>query len=1827
MSTFSSTNIIKKNITTKPFLITREELDQIGNEINLVAYDFLKSLPTPIDGNVELKYGNPSSPRILNYVEEYTIAGINYTLFYTEVNTGLNIGDKVFIINGAYDSNLLIKKDKYKKGRDGYKVLFVDGCKIVLDIEFVGYLPSSEYSTNQDKFDDFIKVYYVKDENDFLHVNRQITTRGGLVKPKFNPYNNNIIFTDKSSFPIISEQNEWGNCLGLNSGPGFYIKNGTFSWTPISSDFMSGSYSIAAINSNSKILIQNGGFTYNNFTFNEYAAYTWEYDVLTATYSWTLNVKHENNNPPIITKSNFRNGDFGGVWNGGLYGTSEKRIKWDNPNSTWNSGTLLNTIWTEGIMNSYYSQKESYYAEYDAYLRPYQKINNPDNNGYGFNFVINSDIQNAVINNGNVSNSILGSSASQIVEEYIKTGQVDLTNFNATSSIVVNKALFDNCKFINANIENTEIRNSRAENSRFNKVKSINSHYKSSLFLNSNYISDNTTKVLDYDELTYNSNNTFNGLYTHIVYKFYINKRSYDKFKFKDSFYIKGIKINNNSGELINFFDKKFKIGPWKEYTDLESNNNFIKSGEKYSAFLSTPADNEYTYSVNGTYNFILGEKGGYSVDIFVTNGPRFNIQGTPNTLDFSEAYIHNSDFESGLFENSNWNNGNHINFNSDTNITKDINLGGGQYNLTVVTQSNTLIATLNSSNTETEIDYLTEGSIVFLNSVDYDTRGKVTNVTIINPGNNSIPVGVTNSINLTSSGSGLILGFTSSLIGSVKEVSIPGTIISSSGQYSANSPYNNLKFDITVDNVGNITSIVPVPGFIGSGYTVGTSLDILTSPIITVNITKVTNGEIIDLSIINEGLGYEINKTITIGNGTEIEITGVTGTLERLPDSYKILTNNNNNIIEIEPINPGSNLSNLLDNGIFSTYNAYNRYGYLHKTKFVRSRIISGIFKNSYITESLIKNESYDVSDKDFSNISKLKSLIITDNIFSNNKNILSKATYMNSSFVGGNDIWENGILYESIWNGMNFSDGLVKESIWIDGIFKNGLFYNSRSFDNATFSNYNENVKTRYYKSGTGSNARFSWENGTFLNGEFYKSDWENGEFNGGKFYYSKFYNGNFNDGLIGDKSISMDNTWIYNGVINYAIVENSKIISKKYNGISNSVITWENGIFNSGVFGTDDTQNVINTATWSNGIFNGGEFTTTAKWLDGIFNEGKFISYYGWQDSNSTIAASYSWENGIFNGGEFGNANTGTNSTWFDGEFNDGKFKGRVWNSGVFLFGDFIGSGTNAIGGIPYSPTQSNPNLFIDPFITSDKYYGLWRNGYVTDIKDAYLTEKKLYTDLKRSNDTTKIFKKAVLTNILWQTGTFSHPSGEINNSVWLDGNFNNGRFNKSSFNPYSTRTKNTPMMFNFSDNCHWNNGIFDGGEFNISNWENGLFVSGTATGMIWNNGIVEYMNAYNIFWENGLWKNGNWNGSYFNLDKDGKITEPYIKDILFRGMSFSGTQSCHVWNIFYDESLTDVSVQQITGNEFGAWIPDVSTPDTPPTPPATFSLVTTPTINATNDSLSINSGNTTTSVLSNDTLNGNIFSESDVILTGISVPSGFTLNPDGTITVSSLTPAGTYTLNYKICDLLNPTICDSADAIIVVTDDVSIGTQTWQLRNLNVSTYRDGTPIPQVTNNIDWANLTTGAWCYYDNDPANEPIYGKLYNWYAVNNTLNGGLAPTGYHIPTDTELTTLINFLGGQSVAGGKLKETGTTHWQTPNPATNTSGFTALPGGFRQIIGTDVSIELGGFFWTSTESLSNPTTDAESMFLVYNTTVVDQNVVYKKNGLSVRCIKD
>ena len=182
-------------------------------------------------------------------------------------------------------------------------------------------------------------------------------------------------------------------------------------------------------------------------------------------------------------------------------------------------------------------------------------------------------------------------------------------------------------------------------------------------------------------------------------------------------------------------------------------------------------------------------------------------------------------------------------------------------------------------------------------------------------------------------------------------------------------------------------------------------------------------------------------------------------------------------------------------------------------------------------------------------------------------------------------------------------------------------------------------------------------------------------------------------------------------------------------------------------------------------------------------------------------------------------------------------------------------------------------------------------------------------------------------------------------------------------------------------------------------------------------------------------------------------------------------------------------------------------------------------------------------------------------------------------------------------------------------------VLIGAQYWMVNNLELTTYRNGDIIPYVTDPTVFGNLTTGAWCYYNNDPSSG--YGKLYNWYAVNDPR--GLAPTGWHVPSDAEWTTLSTTLGGEPVAGGKMRLTGTTRWNGNTGATNSSFFSALPGGWLYF-GSFMFLGTDCYLWSATQDSGN-SGNAKARHLYQGYSNLDNYGVDKHSGLSVRCVKD
>jgi uncharacterized protein (TIGR02145 family) len=207
-----------------------------------------------------------------------------------------------------------------------------------------------------------------------------------------------------------------------------------------------------------------------------------------------------------------------------------------------------------------------------------------------------------------------------------------------------------------------------------------------------------------------------------------------------------------------------------------------------------------------------------------------------------------------------------------------------------------------------------------------------------------------------------------------------------------------------------------------------------------------------------------------------------------------------------------------------------------------------------------------------------------------------------------------------------------------------------------------------------------------------------------------------------------------------------------------------------------------------------------------------------------------------------------------------------------------------------------------------------------------------------------------------------------------------------------------------------------------------------------------------------------------------------------------------------------------------------------------------------------------------------------------------------------------------------DVYNPPYMTDQDGNVYTS--VTIGTQEWMVENLKTTKYNDGTPILLVTGRAAWKRFTPG-YSWYDNDKTTyKATYGALYNWYAVDSASNGGknVCPVGWHVPSYVEWSTLTTYMGGDSVAGGKLKETGTAHWLYPNTgATNETGFTAFPGGLRSDDGSFNLIGSEGYWWCETDY--SPVYAYFRDLLYFSGYAPDFGDLNKFHGLSVRCLRD
>ena len=489
------------------------------------------------------------SSGLLNYVESVNYNGYAKTAFYTEFATNYKVGDKVFIINGNYDSDTFIQNNSYTEKTDGYTILDINSCRIVLDIDYTGLNPFEE-----DTIDSYIAVHHISSQQEFEYINNIQTNSYNKIYNKFEyGLTNNIIYAENN---FTGSYSIYGSYSGLFNSPNFY-QNASASWTCSATSLIatssiyfktSGTGNTYSLTNNGKLFIIGEDITIGTQLFKQRCIYSFNY----SKNKWELDIS---STKPYISKLNFRNGMFKGIWNDGVFGSHTEDIDWENNDGSWNSGIFFNANWKSGKMsdktlpinnilnnnNSLYTptfstiieekfelltinsatlsrtinynspanlvisnNTQNYYCHLDSNNKPIQTIDYSNNKGFGFNYIINSNVEKAEILNGNFINCNIG-----LTNYGINALDVYYEIDNFTYSITSNNGYFFYCDINTVAMRNTYIDNSNILNSNISNSHISSNQIKQSI-ISGIYNSNNGITVLNADLWGYYNTYTSN---------------------------------------------------------------------------------------------------------------------------------------------------------------------------------------------------------------------------------------------------------------------------------------------------------------------------------------------------------------------------------------------------------------------------------------------------------------------------------------------------------------------------------------------------------------------------------------------------------------------------------------------------------------------------------------------------------------------------------------------------------------------------------------------------------------------------------------------------------------------------------------------------------------------------------------------------------------------------------------------------------------------------------------------------------------------------------------------------------------------------------------------------------------------------------------------------------------------------------------------------------------------------------------------------------------------------------------------------------------------
>jgi hypothetical protein len=1169
--------------------------------------------------NISLGY----TSRLLNQAEVYYINGNPKTAIYSEINTNVQVGDKVFILNGIYDSQKYIDVGKYALNADGYTVLYTNNCQIVIDLTYT-YSTSFTQSYYTDNLDNYKKIYNIETQREFDYINQIFVD--SYTYSDFYQYNriskfehgltNNIIYCSKT-FSGIYSTNSIGYNNGISETNSFWSRIGN-SWININYEFNSGTFS--GVYNNGRIMIFGEDINYNGNVLKQRNIYKYN----NTTYTWDLDILYKQ---PIVSKLSFQGGSFQGIHNDGIFGNYKSSKIWNN-NGIWNSGFLVNSIWNSGVMNSKTNKNNtSYYSEL-VNNKVKQHFDYSNNNGYGYNYIIDSEIKSGTINNSNVFNSnIIG-----IDDTYIFDNQIN-------NNITLNGGFYDFCNLKNVNINNSETLDTIINNSNVNNSQIYNSQINNSIVINSKLNGSNVLNIISADITYYYSETNENRG----ILKLYISENDFLRLDLMDNFYITNIDKNfvlNNlslSQKLLMPYELRYVID---SIFNPDFNDNIIVS-------LKTPFDNNNITNINTNNNiFIDNPNKNYSIDIDFGGYLINNINLDKNNVNnlFRNAYISNGDINEGLIDSSEFINYNNINYN--TNI-----ISGSSSNLSISKINNTELLVLLKYPKEYSTGTLKIGNYVWLDSILYNNITDISStysIVSISYSNTNIYLGLSNSSivsSLNSTGTYSISDglFNKNYINTVKISNsnvqsglFLGTLFKSTTFFNNNFVNNSLNYN-NLSLLRLIGLNINDSSLLFNNATVKSSIINNATWNSSIAIDCIWNS-----TVFNDGIfydGYWINGVFN--NGLFTDNNGYI--LEKISYSDIQLYNNwNDGIFNSGTFYKSNWIKGTFNNGLFYNSNWYSGHWYngiLGDNSIPHNKTTFGVGLNfgvsqSYWYDGIVKN----------ADVGGLGNIYWYDGIFYNGT--------FNSIKGTGSSIWYNGQ-----FDGGDFTG----DSIWEYGIFNGGKF----------LSTYKNNLINSTYS------TDYSWKGGIFNEGLFgSQSTWYNGEFNGGLFNGIVWNNGVFSGGNF----VGSGQNILLGSDIDYV-----NQFTQSFYGL------WRNGIFSEKkqykIYDTtlDIKETLIfDSGLWQNGLFDStyGQFNNSA-WLAGNFMNGNFKGgiFNPYCDSTLQGSTNSSYNLNIipddpnccvWNGGNFYSGNFNF-SNWNNGNFYNGNITGAVWNAGTWYYGN--------------------------------------------------------------------------------------------------------------------------------------------------------------------------------------------------------------------------------------------------------------------------------------------------------------------------------------------------------------------------------------------------------------------------------------------------------------------------------------------------------------------------------------------------------------------------